>query len=436
MHNIKRILQGKSAATANMPSSTSPDVVLQCGEDYVTAIAPVPSEGLIAVACADGNVRVFSQDTDGQPIRLFCKHKRRINGMVHLCGAVLASVDVNARVITWRVDTCEVLQDLQLSHLGCISMKRVAPTELLVALENGEILPVTYVAGRDLSVGPTVTSCGALSDISAHGDALATVWNVSKKVHVWNTSSGERSFSFFDERIPNCVSINEKYIVTASDGGRIYVRENSKDYRALPTINIYNNTNLKQSASSAATGIISDLTFMSTHVIMATTTTSGIFFVSLASGELVGHFMPSSKKRDRVRVAAMFVDGRICVGGKSGYCAIFPAPSQLDLHANIYAKNIRTQYPPMEPSRTGDIAYDDEHEVAREYEAVQKHSAYNNVQISQLLKKIDEIHRLQQESIVEMKIKMDRMETELRDQSEEIESMKRKMKKIDGLFSC
>lgn len=431
MYSIKRILQGKSTSTTTAPSSTSPDAVLQCGEDFVAAIAFISCENLISIASADGTVRIYSRDTDGQPVRLFRKHKRHINGLVHLCGAVVASVDASTRIITWRVDTCEVLQDLQLSHHGCISMKKVAPNELLVALENGEILRVTYAAGRDLSVAPTVTSCGAMSGIAAHADGLVTVWNVSKKVHIWNTLSGERKFSFFDERIPNCVAMNEKYIVTGSDGGRIYVRENCADYRALPTINIYSNTNLNQSSSATATGIISDLDFISAHIIMATTTTSGIFFLSLASGERVGHFIPSSKKRDKIRVAAMGADGRICVGGKGGYCAIFRTPSQLEQHTNIYTENMRAQSPLKEQSYTADIAYDaDDADVKSEYDAVQIGH------IGKLLDTIGAQQKLQEARIVEIQTKMDVMDELLRDQIEEIELVKRKMKKIDGLFTC
>jgi len=440
MLKIKRMLQGKTSSSATTPSSSSPDVMLQCGEDCVTAIACVPSMKVITVANADGSVRIYNQNTDGQPIRLFRKHKRRIIGLVYLCGAVVASVDDSARIITWRVDTCEVLNDLLLSHLDCLSMKRVNSNQLLVALENGEILRVTYMVGRDLSVGSTVASCGALSGIAAHGDTLVSMWNVSKKVHVWNTLSGQRSFSFFDERIPNCVAISERYIVTGSDGGRIYVRENSTEYRALPTINIHSDMNSAKSSSSAANGIILDLAFISAHVIMATSAIGGIFFLSLASGECVGHFLSSIKKRDRIRVATMMGDGRICVGGKSGFCGIFNPPSQLEQHINNYAENVGRQYPIIEPSNITGIAPDDGYsageEIRTDYQAVHKCDEHDHGNISELLKNIDSHNKVQEDTISMLKIKIDSIELELRDKGEEIECMKRKMKKIDGMFSC
>jgi len=425
-------------------ATLSPDVTLKCGEGSVVGIACVPVQDLIAVGGGqDAIVRIFSSDTTGEPVIEFEEHTHSVYGIVHLFGYVLASVDTAGNLFTWRADTCEVLDLGNVSDDGCTCMIRVDDDEVIVGTRKGEIIRVHHSHGLELSVIGRLNNADNyyIRNMSSCGDILVSSTRISK-CHVWNYPNGESIHTFQDTYFVNCVRINESVIVTGCDGGKISVRENDPQFKLISSID------LTQFLPTDCDITIRDISFVSDDIIMATTWRNGIFFVSIKSGMCISHFLlensnDACKNVNEIDVAIILGDGRICVGGKYGYCAIFQQPSEVAQYmlrppACVVADVVScSAIGDKELMITGSEKLEDNQVVEELSEGA--NGADKDTHIVHLLKKIVSQNEVQFEKMEankeamrlelmeqnkEMKLMMEKMESENTEMKEIIETMK------------
>jgi len=78
-----------------------------------------------------------------------------------------------------------------------------------------------------------------------------------------------------------------------------------------------------------------DVSFLNADILMVTNDT-GIFFMSVESGECVSHCQLENSKF--LLRAAVLSDGRVCFGGIGGYCAIFKLPQEAEEFISEHAE--------------------------------------------------------------------------------------------------
>lgn len=83
-----------------------------------------------------------------------------------------------------------------------------------------------------------------------------------------------------------------------------------------------------------------DITFLNGHIVMVTTGTGGVFFISAASGQCVFRFRIELPLGIELYDVTVLSDGRICVGGDDAYCAIVKPPKEVEVWVNEYTERM------------------------------------------------------------------------------------------------
>lgn len=278
-----------------------------------------------------GRVFIYGYSTESGPIRVFDKHKSEIFDLVHLSDDILASVDHDDMLLTWRATTCDVLDRIKVSKDRCHSITKVSVTEILVGTANGELLIVEHANGNNLSV-EKLWICENAQTLS--GTCVYNNRIVVARVHdvqVWDYSECHLLRTFQYGNICR-VSVSDNLVVMGGDG-KIIVHELSDGYNHLRTIDLCKLYHFDRGYTG-----MNKITFLNTDILMVVTAYSGIFFVSVESGQCVSHCLLENSK-DVLR-AAVLSDGRFCVGGDSGYCCTVKPPLEIEYIVNRYAERI------------------------------------------------------------------------------------------------
>lgn len=293
MNKTRRFFRrNKAAASENKPAILTPEVTLECGEYCVNAIACVPNHELIAVTAESNNVFIHEYTSHGEPVRVFDGHKVEVTGLLHLCDDILATVDEHGMLLTWRARTGLLLDKIEVSHDTCSAMTKASPTEIIVRTRNVNLTIVTHADGNNLAVKKHCTSDLDLeiSDANAYKDAFVTVGRT--KAQIWKCSKGDLLHTF-DKDIWRfrSVAVSDDLIVLGREDGNIYVHETRDGYNLVRTIDIREFLHSEQKYSP-----INDISFLNTGIIMVTTEDTGIFFLSVASGQCILHCQIENSK--------------------------------------------------------------------------------------------------------------------------------------------
>jgi len=179
----------------NKVTTITPEVTWKCGGHDVTGIVRVSYRDLIVVYTYSRSVYVYENDTQGEPIRTFTEHKDKINGVVHLCDDIVASVDDAGILLTWSATAGNIIDNLKISEKGCWSITKAGATRILVGTEKGEIIVVQHESGKNLAVKKRCTSesKGGVYDTSAYNDICAAiaVGSYGCNAEVWDVLNGE-----------------------------------------------------------------------------------------------------------------------------------------------------------------------------------------------------------------------------------------------------
>lgn len=136
------------------------------------------------------------------------------------------------------------------------------------------------------------------------------------------------------------VAISGDFIVMVEwISGKIYVHEIGDGYELARKID------LSEFDAYVCDVIIyiRDIKFLDAEIVMVTTKGCGIFFVSVESGQCISHFhLENSNELESA--AAVMTDGRICVGGDNGYCALFQLPTEVD---QVIGQYVERFLPPL-----------------------------------------------------------------------------------------
>lgn len=83
---------------------------------------------------------------------------------------------------------------------------------------------------------------------------------------------------------------------------------------------------------------INHISFLSDDIVMVVADEGEIFLVSLQSGKCISHC--NLQKSNHLQHAAVLSDGRVCVGGVDGYCAIFKPSEETEDIIGYYAQRM------------------------------------------------------------------------------------------------
>jgi len=306
------------------------DVKLECGEKTVFKILSISSHGLIAVASNDKKVRVYSQATAGECIHVFDKHMAHIYGLEHLFDDVLASVDFNGTVFTWKAGSKILMDKFEVRGACVTSMKKLSDTLLGIGTSHGEVKVLYHDRGiglkevNRLNIGDS----SLILDLAVYGEQLITV-TISGVAMVLNYTTREHLATFQHEADALDVTVSDNYIATSCRDGKIHVRKRD-GYSVVSRLDL--NT-LLQSEDDTENTIrinIRAATWISSDLIMVITEMTGIFFISLEKNECVAHFLTIHPSKTglstSIRTATVLEDGRVCIGGSEGHCVITHPP--------------------------------------------------------------------------------------------------------------
>jgi len=313
-----------------------PQVQLQCGERNVNSIACVPHYDMVAISTNSNTVYVHEYGTKGEPLRVFEEHTADVNGLVHIYDDVLASVDDDGMLLTWRASTGIVQDRLELSTDRCFAISKASALVILVGTWEGEIIIVDHTNPKHLVVKerfkPDENADESIHFICGYNDILAAVANAN--VQIWNYSKGERLSDIGNDEIFT-VAVSEGFIAIGGEDCIINVHQiaDASRSRVADGYNQVKTIDLKWEDSS-----IRDIAFVNRDIVMVTTDYNGLFLVSMESGQCISHFrVEKSKNLYRANILS---DGRICVGGEDGYCVLLEPPQEVEVIVGEYAKGI------------------------------------------------------------------------------------------------
>lgn len=128
MSRTRKFFRRNQAPAVETKSTTlTPEVTLKCGEKDVGGIACVADHDSLAVSTWERGY-IYEYDTQGEPILEISG----VRDVVHLSDDVLASVDGDDMLLTWRATTGDVLDHLKVSRRACRLIMKASATEILV----------------------------------------------------------------------------------------------------------------------------------------------------------------------------------------------------------------------------------------------------------------------------------------------------------------
>lgn len=325
----------KASAIESNATNLAPEVTLNCGEKRVNGIACVLNHELIAVSTWDG-VFIFEYTTQGEPICIFNEHDRDVCGLVHLCDDMVASLDDEGILLTWKTTTGAVQDQLQVSKNTCHCITKASETEVLVGTSDGEVIIVGHTNGNKLTVKARCAGggrTGRIYNISAYNDIFVVA--EKSNVEVWKCSSGKRLHAIEHAEIC-CAAVSDELMVLGGWRDTIlYVHRVQDNYNLLRSIDLRNFHDFENVVNW---NIDRSITFISADILMVTEGSAGIFFVSLESGECISHCQLENS--NGLYEGTVLSDGRLCFGGRDGYCAVFKPPGEVEEFVGEYAKRM------------------------------------------------------------------------------------------------
>ena len=332
--------RNKAPNIENKPIILNSEVTLECGNRGVRAIACVSTHELIAVATYRSNeVKIFGYNNQGESNRVFLEHKRGVTGLVHVCDDVLASVDKDGMLLTWRATTGVLLDQLKVSNKPCWCIAKASTSRMLVGTADGQIVIVEHSNGTKLQDKKRCTSAKERStwDIRACNGIFVAV--VGGNVQVWNESSGELLHSIENNPV-QCVAVSDDFIVTGDGATNLYIHRIRDEY------NLQRKIELRRLNQMHIWDRITHICFLNKEIVIVTMANSHILFVSVESGQCISHCISHCKKENsdaskELVEMAVLSDGRVCIGRRGGYCSILKPPHGVEDYIIEYNQSVQ-----------------------------------------------------------------------------------------------
>jgi len=328
-----------------------PAVSLKCGNWHVSGIVSVPDHNMFAISSDSDRVLVYRHTPEFAPVGAFDKHKTRVNGVVHLFDDILASVDEAGFLLTWSATTGSVRSGCRVSEGGCWAITKAGASVILVGTTTGEIILVSHEGAKNLAVNERATAENSvwIYGICAHSNIFVAIDRTNVKIWDYGDDQLFGNITIDNEKIL-AVAVSDEFVVMGGEDGEIYVhgRPDGFNFNLLKTIDLQSSGHLEHDYTR-----IFDLSFLNEDILMVTTDDSGLFFVSVESGKCISHYqVENSKGLYRTTVLS---DGRMCIGGLRGYCAIFDTPPEVQSYMGKCLPPIKEEKSTVSVNNIGDI---------------------------------------------------------------------------------
>lgn len=199
---------------------------------------------------------------------------------------------------------------------------------------------VGHANGSDLAVKKRFRGEGEtmIHDVDACNEVFVAVGLVN--TGIWKRTIGETMpftrIANGDDEFRN-VAVSKDLIVMGGKYCKIRVYRIRGGYNMLSEIYLceFHHTQLD-------TTWIEHISFLNADIVMVTTGDAGIFFLSLSTARFISHFQIENPHR--LLRATLLSDGRVCVGGQHGYCAILQPPHEIEGFVNIFKRCTRVLF--------------------------------------------------------------------------------------------
>lgn len=198
--------------------------------DSVNRVVVIQQYEVVATACNDGNVRVYSYDTRGDPVHVMSAHSDTVEDMAHVGGDVLVTTGADGMLITWSALKGKPLEAMKLEERAVRAVAALPSGDIVVGTMCGDLIFITHANGRKLERGARVHrahSCQIFDLVSKAGVllTLADDWAVG----VWDATTRARRAILAHSHWVMCASATRERIATVNKSElRIY--RNGDDY--------------------------------------------------------------------------------------------------------------------------------------------------------------------------------------------------------------
>jgi len=195
-------------------------------------------------------------------------------------------------------------------------------------------------------------------DIFTMEDSFFISAAFDKTAIIWDTAKFDKLGTLIHDTPVTCVAATSKLIVTGCRDGKLYIYKNTtgedveRPYLHVSTVDVRG-----LSFAESSPGWLVSLTFINLDVVMVTTLTGGIYFVSLSKRSSIAHMKPTAKY---IWCTTVLPDGKICIGGNDGYCAVISVPSKVHHAVTSFAKRLH----PQAHNRNNSASSDDANEIS------------------------------------------------------------------------
>lgn len=301
----------------------------------ITSIALLQDYDLIAFACEDGKVRVYSTRTSTnngsrEKLSVFDRHNDKVTGMIDIGNNILASVSKDGVLHTWNALSSEHISSLRfdegemLFSISKLDHERIAIGSYQAKFSEfvgpAQIIFVNHRHGNDLNVLHRINGCyywittmisnnGFL--VTASGGQGPNRYSATSEKYatVWDANTYEYLVDLFYEGFSlSTVAINSEFIVVGANG--LFVYKIHQDFEFVATI--------------CKTEIFMKTQFLSNDLLIACTRSGRLILISLNSKSITHKLLPV--KGRRITDFVLLPDGRIGIGTQGGMCALIDPP--------------------------------------------------------------------------------------------------------------
>jgi len=322
-----------------------PEVILSNGTDSILVITCLPSRDLFATLGHDGIIRVYSLDKNfnGGVHRMYNTYNKLFISLILLFDDVLAFIGEYGGIVTWNANTGAVLSEFKAENLQFSVITKLNSTRIVVGTVEGDVLIVSHTNGYNLVLEKALGKLHAktVKDIAVNGDVVVT-GGIDEKAVVYNTKTNQEFATFRNGDWVLRVVMSSNYVVTCAEDSTIYIQHSDSFIAHLAVdfdqLLLEQDETVREDEHKESIWIM-DMMFLTPELIMMTTLKHGIIFFSIVDVKVVARLNPGN--RTGLRSASILSDGRICVGGYSGYGGIFRAPPEVADSVSVYLEHHR-----------------------------------------------------------------------------------------------
>lgn len=309
-------------------------------------ITYINTSNVIAVT---DNREVFVHSLEDQVTEtlVFKKHGGSVTQVLHLCQDILVSVDDKGNLFSWDAESGAVLGEFKKDH-HFHSAEKLGNDTLLVGATGGKLFVLSHREGRnfveerEVIASPFSEPQATVNSIFVHGDIIISLY-VSNYACISKTCDFGKVSEINQDKCIRAAALNDRSLVVGCDSGKLIIYKNHSSYEQIGEVDLFAAPEMSFRKSP-----FHQLLFITDDLLLVSTYTTGIFFVSLSKKSTVANLYPgyytsgNNLKRINRPTCIILNDGRICVEG-SNSCCIFDPPPIVAADVKSYADQMLSQ---------------------------------------------------------------------------------------------